>query len=89
MVKIEPLVTTLSADSRRAKGMSGGGEGRAVFEGRGTQGEVIGRLSVEPKFAVGIVANLLKLPEGTGVILRQVKRYWATLRGRWRSRTIR
>jgi GntR family transcriptional regulator len=77
VVKIEPLVTTLSADSRRAKGLSGGGEGRAVFEEARDrrQGEVIGRLSVEPKFAVGIVANLLKLPEGTGVILRQVKRY--------------
>ncbi len=77
VVKIEPLVTTLSGDSKRAKGLSGGGEGRAAFEEARERGqdEVTGRLTVEPKFAVGIVASLLRLPEGTGVIMRQVKRY--------------
>ena len=79
VVKIEPLVTTLSGESKRAKGLSGGGEGRAAFEEARDRGqeEVKGRLTVEPKFAVGIVASLLELQEETEVILRQVKRYLA------------
>jgi GntR family transcriptional regulator len=83
VVKIEPLVTTLSADSKRAKGLSGGGEGRAVFEEaavRGIQDKVTAdpRLTVELKFAEGIVASLLEVQEGTGVVVRQVKRYFAS-----------
>ncbi len=35
------------------------------------------RLTVDLKFAEGIVASLLEVPEGTGVILRQLKRYYA------------
>jgi GntR family transcriptional regulator len=82
VVKIEPLVTTLSADSQRAPGLSGGGEGRAVLEeaeSRGLKDKVTvdPRLTVELKFAEGIVASLLEVPERTGVILRQVKRYFA------------
>lgn len=82
VVKIEPLVTTLSAGSKSAKGLSGGGEGNAVFEEakiRGLKDKVTTdpRLTVDLRFAEGIVASLLDVPEGTGVILRQVKRYFA------------
>lgn len=32
VIKIEPLVTTLSGDSKPDKGLSGGGEGQAIFD---------------------------------------------------------
>jgi GntR family transcriptional regulator len=83
VVKIEPLVTTLSADAdgKAGKGLSGGGEGKAVLreaESRGLEKKVTAgpRLTVELKFAEGIVASLLKVQEGSGVVLRQVKRYF-------------
>ena len=80
VIKIEPLVTTLSGDPETGKGLSGGGEGQAVFEEariRRPQDEVVGRLTVEPKFADSTVARLLSVPVGTGLILREVRRYSA------------
>ncbi len=78
VVKIEPIVTTLSADWKDDKGLSGG-EGKAAFEEAearnltGVRADPL--LIVEPRFAEGIVASLLEVPEGTGVILRQKRRY--------------
>ena len=78
VIKIEPLVTTLSGDSKPDKGLSGGGEGQAIFEEariRRPQDKLAGRLTVEPKFADSLVARLLDVPKGTSLILRQVRRY--------------
>lgn len=77
VVKINPVVTTLSADWKTDKGLSGG-EGNAVFEeaeARNLDVRADPFLIVEPKFAEGIVASLLQVPAGTGVILRQKRRY--------------
>jgi GntR family transcriptional regulator len=83
VIKIEPLVTTLSGGSKRTSGLSGGGEGKAVFEeaeSRGLLDQVTAdpRVNVELKFAEGIVASLLEVSDGTGVIVRQVKRYFSS-----------
>ncbi len=77
VVKIDPVVTTLSADWKGDKGLSGG-EGQAAFEEakvRNLEMRADPLLTVEPRFAEGIVASLLQIPEGTGVILRQKRRY--------------
>jgi len=77
VVKIDPIVTTLSADWKSDKGLSGG-EGKAAFEeaeARNLEIRADPLLTVEPRFAEGIVANLLQVQEGTGVILRQKRRY--------------
>jgi GntR family transcriptional regulator len=77
VVKIDPVVTTLSADWKDDKGLSGG-EGKAAFEeaeARNLEMHADPLLTVEPRFAEGIVASLLQIPEGTGVILRQKKLY--------------
>ncbi len=77
VVKIDPVVTTLSADWKGDKGLSGG-EGKAAFEeaaARNLEMRADPLLAVEPRFAEGIVASLLQIQEGTGVILRQKKRY--------------
>ena len=77
VVKIDPVVTTLSADWKNDKGLSGG-EGKAPFEEaehRKLEMSADPVLTVEPRFAEGIVARLLDIPEGTGVILRQRRRY--------------
>lgn len=77
VVEINPVVTTLSADWKSDKGLSGG-EGRAPFEeakARDINASADPLLTVEPRFAVGIVATLLQVKQGTGVILRQKRRY--------------
>ena len=75
VVEINPVVTTLSADWKSDKGLSGG-EGQAPFEearARDINASADPRLTVEPRFAVGIVATLLQVKQGTGVILQAKK----------------
>lgn len=77
VVEINPVVTTLSADWKSDKGLSGG-EGKAAVEeaeARNLDAHADPLLTVEPRFAEGIVASLLQIPPGTGVILRQQRRY--------------
>jgi GntR family transcriptional regulator len=84
--KIPPFVTTLSGDWQTEE------EGLSAGEGSAALSEALERdmtpststPDVTPEFAEGLIARLLQIPEGTGVIVRRQKRFlnqvpWSTL----------
>jgi DNA-binding GntR family transcriptional regulator len=48
VIKIEPLVTTLSGGSKRTSGLSGGGKGKAVFEEAESRG-LLDQVTADPR----------------------------------------
>lgn len=73
--EVNPFVTTLSPDFQTEAGLSGG-EGNAAFKEAFDRKKtpVASQPEVSLKFALGTVARLLKVPERTGLIVRQQKR---------------
>lgn len=83
--KIAPFVTTLLGDWLTEEGLSGGEGSAALIEARvRNMTPTTSQPQVTPEFAEGLIARLLQVPEGTGVIVRQQKRFlnnvpWSTL----------
>jgi GntR family transcriptional regulator len=93
--KFDPFVTTLSGDwQSEGMGLSGGEGNSALQEARDREkSPVTSEPQVTPQFAEDVVARLLQVPEGTGVIVRQQRRFlddtpWSVLTSYYPMRYI-
>lgn len=93
--KFQPFITTLSGDwQTEGQGLSGGEGNAALQEARDRdRTPVTSDPLVTPQFAEDVVAQLLRMPEGTGVIVRQQRRFlddepWSVLTSYYPMRYI-